>query len=357
MSEKKDVTSLLQSIEDDYRHDLAIHLYSTYLLHLKDPFFPRRGWSGWPLTYTDVPDPKSTEIYINEANPFNDALERPSASQSMRASLEPSLPETTPDDDVMYRYYRNKKMYLQEELTDPQEDLRLELRALLARKLNEKANNVINQRKKAVAMYKPKPGEPPLKQAVTRDLFLHQYPKLALQRIIDFPEEAGTDGIPRELVDRLQGKIDGLVKSLLDVRSFALNAINEDTKTKIDGSSQTYRLMDWKDVMMQTPQAQAIDRCCRLFDDRKQAAKVEYEGSGSEEEPLPNYTDEYAAKIRKRVAKDAKVRQYKLEMLLRKQDLLEQKKMLVGKAMGSYAPTTTQEVLQAKDYVYTIGKK
>lgn len=63
MSNKIERKNILGAIEDEYRHDLAIHLYSSFLLHNVNPMFPRRNWASWPLPLGHVPEPLSADKY------------------------------------------------------------------------------------------------------------------------------------------------------------------------------------------------------------------------------------------------------------------------------------------------------
>lgn len=63
--EYREYNKILDLIEDDYVQDLSIHLYSTFLLHRVDPFFPARKWSAWPLLKSDVPDPSNSKLYTD----------------------------------------------------------------------------------------------------------------------------------------------------------------------------------------------------------------------------------------------------------------------------------------------------
>lgn len=40
--------AVMRSLEAQYRHDLALHLYSVVLLHHRDPAFPAPHWARWP---------------------------------------------------------------------------------------------------------------------------------------------------------------------------------------------------------------------------------------------------------------------------------------------------------------------
>lgn len=54
---------ILDTLEEEYRSDLGIHLYSTFLLHRLNYIFPRRNWSSWPLPKDEVPDASSAKRY------------------------------------------------------------------------------------------------------------------------------------------------------------------------------------------------------------------------------------------------------------------------------------------------------
>lgn len=68
MSTKKEREVILNSIEDEYRHDLSLHLYSTFLFHQINPLFPRRNWASWPLPFDRVPDPRSSKTFVGSEN-------------------------------------------------------------------------------------------------------------------------------------------------------------------------------------------------------------------------------------------------------------------------------------------------
>lgn len=82
MAERRDINKILEFLEDDHRHDLALHLFLTHLLHRVNPYFPRREWSSWPMPSSEVPEvPDIYEDTIENQNmhklPGNDSLEEP----------------------------------------------------------------------------------------------------------------------------------------------------------------------------------------------------------------------------------------------------------------------------------------
>ncbi|ONH66804.1 hypothetical protein BON22_3458 [Cyberlindnera fabianii] len=63
---RRDARQVLKELEDEYRHDLGVHLYSTHLLHLMNPKFPYRGYAAWPLAADTVPDPGNLNKFVQE---------------------------------------------------------------------------------------------------------------------------------------------------------------------------------------------------------------------------------------------------------------------------------------------------
>ncbi|KAF3986661.1 hypothetical protein FT663_03045 [Candidozyma haemuli var. vulneris] len=56
MDEKRDYNKILEFLEDEHRHDLALHLFSAHLLHRVNPSFPQKKWSSWPMGRSKVPE-------------------------------------------------------------------------------------------------------------------------------------------------------------------------------------------------------------------------------------------------------------------------------------------------------------
>lgn len=54
---------VMDMLEEEHGSDLAVHLYSTFLLHRVNHFFPKRNWTAWPLPKSEVPDPAHTRVY------------------------------------------------------------------------------------------------------------------------------------------------------------------------------------------------------------------------------------------------------------------------------------------------------
>lgn len=55
--------NVIDLIEEDFRHDLGVHLYSTVLMNQINPLFPRKKWQLWPLTADQVPIPRGSTSY------------------------------------------------------------------------------------------------------------------------------------------------------------------------------------------------------------------------------------------------------------------------------------------------------
>lgn len=59
----RELTKVVANIEEDYRHDLAVHLYQAHLLHQVNLFFPARLWTAWPLPRNRMVDPMVEKTY------------------------------------------------------------------------------------------------------------------------------------------------------------------------------------------------------------------------------------------------------------------------------------------------------
>lgn len=57
MSNEKERSRVLQSLESEFINDLSLHLYSSFLLHRINPNFPLTRWSSWPKKFDKVPVP------------------------------------------------------------------------------------------------------------------------------------------------------------------------------------------------------------------------------------------------------------------------------------------------------------
>lgn len=174
MSTKADRTTILDALEDDYRHDLAIHLYSSYLLHSLNPLFPKKNWASWPLPPLEVPDPQTTTNYVDSNSfvnefpidingekltftPMSDSS-LTSTQQSSLAIQELSSSEDEDEDQMSVLseeeeeeedFYNEKKIRsrqvmkiktvsFQETLSNSKADLMNELMALVERKIHKR---------------------------------------------------------------------------------------------------------------------------------------------------------------------------------------------------------------------------
>ncbi|CAH2353170.1 hypothetical protein CLIB1423_09S04368 [[Candida] railenensis] len=187
MANKREIDTILENFEDEYTHDLAIHLYSTHLLHQVDPIFPRENWSSWPQSFDTVPDPKTVTTYMHD-NPFN--VENDESDQ-----------EST----------RTKSFHgvkVQERITSSESDLKLELKALIERKIYSKVHQQL----------KKNTGKPAAKNLV--------------------PVVEIKDYLIRSMVDKLTGQVDDILDALIETRLVAA--------TRRHGK----KLMNWLDVLL-----------------------------------------------------------------------------------------------------------
>lgn len=61
--EERDFVRVVEDLEADQQHDLAVHLYLLFLLHRVNPYFPNERWSSWPLPLERAVDPREQSQY------------------------------------------------------------------------------------------------------------------------------------------------------------------------------------------------------------------------------------------------------------------------------------------------------
>ncbi|ODQ56794.1 hypothetical protein WICANDRAFT_65674 [Wickerhamomyces anomalus NRRL Y-366-8] len=123
---RREAKQVLKHYEGDYKNDLAIHLYSTHLMHQMDPGFPKRIWTSWPLPPEDVPDPNSTSTYCDDDPDF---VKEPGISTL-------GMNEDDDDDDQIQGILDYESEQQDPSIrSDPDEDLKIELDALFKRKI------------------------------------------------------------------------------------------------------------------------------------------------------------------------------------------------------------------------------
>lgn len=64
-AEIKEYRVLLKLLEKNHRRDLALHLYTSVILHGLNPVFPKKRWYRWPLSVDNVPDPRTQFRYCD----------------------------------------------------------------------------------------------------------------------------------------------------------------------------------------------------------------------------------------------------------------------------------------------------
>ncbi|CDK27723.1 unnamed protein product [Kuraishia capsulata CBS 1993] len=173
---KTDAVKVVEVLEDDFRHDLAVHLYSVFLLHLKNPSEPKPSFTRWPLSWEEVPDPKVLMTYIDEGN------------CNVRGSKQKDPPAEELTSDT-----------IAEELTDPVETLKAELNAVFRKKAYLRIHESNSKLKK------PQRKKRKVKHAKT-------------ERSVEPIVEPALD-LGNEIFDGLKSKIDGLIDGIYERKS------------------------------------------------------------------------------------------------------------------------------------------
>ena len=167
MSTKKEREVILNSLEDEYRHDLSIHLYSTFLFHQINPLFPRRNWASWPLPFERVPDPQSSKTFVDSEiciDQFDDIDHETNVNREINLDITKQeltddedesedngdYEEITTKDEVIpenkhQRYMRIRSVATRETLSNSKVDIMIELHALLEKKIHDKLKAVADK--------------------------------------------------------------------------------------------------------------------------------------------------------------------------------------------------------------------
>lgn len=271
MSTKKEREVILNSIEDEYRHDLSLHLYSTFLFHQINPLFPRRNWASWPLPFDRVPDPRSSKTFVDSENCIEqfddidhetnvnrenelDMRERASTDDEDESEGTGDDDEISMRDEVIHqnrhkRYMRIRSVATKETLSNSKVDIMIELHALLERKIHSKLKNVAD------------------KQNLTMSADV-------------------SSAMTNEVCKKLANKVDHLVNNIINFQ--------KQGKTRLSSSRPYPRLLNWQDILLagldvdeshkktldNTSHANLYQKCERIFDN----PKYTYEYDDNEEE-------------------------------------------------------------------------
>lgn len=264
---------ILNSIEDEYRHDLSLHLYSTFLFHQINPLFPRRNWASWPLPFDRVPDPRSSKTFVDSEyfiEQFDDIDHETNVNLEKELNMrervstddEDELEDTGDDDEVSMkdevihenkqkRYMRIRSVATKETLSNSKVDIMIELHALLEKKIHSKLNDVADKR------------------------------NLTMSADV-------SSAMTNEVCKKLANKVDHLVNSIVNFQ--------KQGKTRLSSSRPYPRLLNWQDILLagldvdeshmkildNTSHANLYQKCERIFDNPKYA--YEYDDKEEEEE-------------------------------------------------------------------------
>lgn len=284
MSTKKEREVILNSIEDEYRHDLSLHLYSTFLFHQINPLFPRRNWASWPLPFDRVPDPRSSKTFVDSENcieQFDDIDHETNVNRENELDMrervstddEDESEDTGDDDEISMkdevihqnrhkRYMRIRSVATKETLSNSKVDIMIELHALLERKIHSKLKNVAD------------------KQNLTMSADV-------------------SSAMTNEVCKKLANKVDHLVNNIINFQ--------KQGKTRLSSSRPYPRLLNWQDILLagldvdeshkktldNTSHANLYQKCERIFDNPKYTYEYDNEEEGDDENQSNDVPDTY----------------------------------------------------------------
>lgn len=141
--EKKDFDQIINALEDNYRHDLAVHLYLAFLSHNVNPHFPQPKWASWPVEKSDLPD-------LNTSYRYEDQIDDKTVEDTIELCGEvadESIPVTQEAVDGFFpTRQRISVTYKNSDPVGPSALLLNELQALILRKVHRKASARLRDR-------------------------------------------------------------------------------------------------------------------------------------------------------------------------------------------------------------------
>lgn len=116
----EDFENAIQTVETEFREDLALHLYLTTLMRRVNPIFPPKQWFAWPLPRNEIPVAGTLKKHVTLG------FEQPAREYPVFPQLEDIK---NPPTNRRYRLFEYK--------TDPVDDLQQEIHAAIERKLRK----------------------------------------------------------------------------------------------------------------------------------------------------------------------------------------------------------------------------
>lgn len=244
---KKERDLILESIEDEFRQDLAVHLYSTHLLHAINPYFPRRNWLSWPLPYSEVPDPRNLFIYSDQPIAiYND--DEAKTSRNVRYAGPRGASE--PSEDVSK--YRIRSFSTTQKRSDSRTSLMAEIKALVDHRIHS---------------------------------MIHA------QKLDRFPSPEISSDVVGKLCIEIANNLDDVLESMAD--------IVERRNVSSDKSAPPVRLLNWQDVLLcasntRDTSPDLYGRCELLFENTNYNYEYEsdFDESRIQETDLDEITEE-----------------------------------------------------------------
>ncbi|CAN3362418.1 hypothetical protein DICA1_E03554 [Diutina catenulata] len=115
-----DLENEVVTVENEFREDLALHLYSSFLMRQVDPLYPRRDWYTWPLALQKIPVTGGSKRYVDSELPE-------------RAHVQPTYPVNT--QPVRKGGAFSRRITWVENATDATDDIELEIHAAIDERL------------------------------------------------------------------------------------------------------------------------------------------------------------------------------------------------------------------------------
>jgi len=202
----------MEFLNDEFRDDLAVHLYTVYVLHTQNPFYPDYRFCGWPLPPDIVPAPQGDHIGYPPKSRYTKF-----ASLKNKSGMKPPFPH-------MLEKFRYR--------VDPRRALNQVIDTIYERKIIRKIRNYNMELGKSGGQ------------------------KLVARPTLEYPIK-----LPSSLKAHLTDKLNDIVDKLLIRQKIRAKAVND---TGMFGPELNPNL-DWHDVSVNLEKMSEPDHLRKLF--------------------------------------------------------------------------------------------
>ncbi|ODV63761.1 uncharacterized protein ASCRUDRAFT_98611 [Ascoidea rubescens DSM 1968] len=256
--------AVLENIEDEFRHDLGVHLYSSFLIRLKTQGqYPYRSWTAWPLPYDRLVDCKHSRVYVDEEGVSLAGAQEQTSQKQQKQQVQRDINRTIATlsqlDDVQKEFRSNNNpdilQSIQNGIVSQQPEYRFEL---------DNGNENGNESEKEVEFEVLSDPEKALESEINV-----LYQSIIYKKIQNFnnqnklkrnntkkfqPIVDPSIKIPSKIFQKIKKLIDFLILKIIILKYHTTSSrqisFNTGKKTKSHSLVKNAKLFDWQDILL-----------------------------------------------------------------------------------------------------------